>query len=121
MNERIPIDENELVPVAMQIILNAGDARLEAGKALDKVELGEFEAANEYILNAREYIRQAHSAQTDVIQNEAKGISYQPCLLFIHAQDTLMTIISEVSFAERLVHLFKVFDDKINAIKTEGK
>lgn len=104
---------NELVEVAMQIILNAGDARNEVGKALDLVKEENFEKAKENIICAKEFIRLAHVAQTEVIQNEASGKEYKPCMLFTHAQDTLMTINSEVILAEKLVDMFEIIIKKI--------
>lgn len=105
--------ENELVTVAMQIILNAGDARNFAISALDNVKKGDFNVAREKIKEAKEYIRLSHVSQTEIIQNETRGETYEPCLLFTHAQDTLMTINSEVILAEQLVELFEIVYKKI--------
>lgn len=109
------IMENELVAVAMQIILNAGDARTAAASALEAVKKENFEEAKEKIKAAKECIRLAHISQTEVIQNETRGKSYAPCLLFTHAQDTIMTINSEVMIAEQLVDLFEIVYKKIDS------
>jgi len=109
------LEENELIPVAMQIILHAGDARNSASEALDAVKKGDFELAKDKIEEAKKFIVLAHGAQTEIIQNETRGIKYEPCLLFTHAQDTLMTINSEVILAKNIVELFEIYDKKLNS------
>ncbi|MDF9824810.1 PTS system cellobiose-specific IIA component [Breznakia sp. PF5-3] len=102
------INENELVEVAMQIILHAGDARLKIEKALDEVKEFNFMKAKEVLIEAEECIRQAHVAQTQIIQNETSGKTYEASLLFNHAQDTLMTIMSEEKIAKQMVEVAEV-------------
>lgn len=110
-------EDNKLIPVAMQIILHAGDARTKANQALDAVEVNDYEKATELIKEARENIAQAHQAQTDIIQGEAAGEVYDPCLLFTHAQDTLMTIMTEVNLTERLIQLFNGLNSRFEALE----
>lgn len=107
------IMENELVTVAMQIILHAGDARLKVEEALKEAKQFHFEEAKKQMALAEECIHQAHVAQTEVIQNETRGKTYEPCLLFAHAQDTLMTIMSEFNLAKQLIEFFEVMNNKI--------
>lgn len=104
------MDENNvLVKVAFNIILFAGNARSKANVALDFLKNKDFENARKNIEEARKEITAAHREQTDIIQAEAAGESHEPCLLFTHAQDTLMTIMSEVNLAEKLIDLFEAF------------
>ena len=108
------IMENELVNVAMQIILHAGDARLRVEDALAQVKQFHFDEAKQKIAEAEECIHQAHVAQTEVIQNETRGKTYEPCLLFAHAQDTLMTVMSEIHLTEKMLSVFERFYDRMN-------
>lgn len=76
---------NELVNVAMQIILHAGDARLRVEDALAQAKQFHFDEAKQKIAAAEECIRQAHVAQTEVIQNETRGKPMSPvCCLHMH-------------------------------------
>lgn len=100
---------NPLVPVAMQIIIHAGDARTKANQALDALSERNFEVARERMAEARQEIVLAHQAQTEVIQSEASGEKVDGGVLFAHAQDTLMTVMSEVNLSERLIQLFEAF------------
>ena len=61
---------------------------------------------------AEEEIVLAHKAQTEVIQNEMSGQGYDYSLLFTHAQDTLMTIKSELTFSKELIDVLKIIDER---------
>lgn len=106
-------EENELIQVAMQIILHAGDARIKTEEALAHAKKFEFDQSDICLQEAQECLHQAHISQTGVIQNETRGQVYVPCLLFNHAQDTLMTIMSESKIAKELIEMFKILDEKI--------
>lgn len=103
---------SQLVEAAMQIILNAGDARLKIKEAMKQAKSFCFAAAKEELAAAQEYILLAHQSQTEVIQNEARGHSYEYSLLFTHAQDTLMTIMSELNMAREMIEFFEIMYQK---------
>lgn len=106
-------EQNELVTVAMKIILNAGNARNSAADALAASKQFDFDLADKKIKEAEEAIVQAHKAQTKIIQNEASGHSYTYSLLFTHAQDTLMTINSELRLAKELIDVLRIVQNKV--------
>ncbi|MCI8565419.1 MAG: PTS lactose/cellobiose transporter subunit IIA [Lachnospiraceae bacterium] len=105
--------ENELVSVAMQIILHAGDSRIKLTEALKHARAFDFEQAERAMEEAKEEIVLAHNSQTEIIQGEAGGTHYEYSLLFTHAQDTLMTINSEVRMAQEMIQVLKVIAEKI--------
>lgn len=105
-------EENELIQVAMQIILHAGNGRTKAQEAIGFAKKMDFENARKAMEEARGNIVLAHKAQTTVIQNEAAGNSYEPCLLFTHAQDHLMTITSEINLTKDLIDFFEIAMNK---------
>lgn len=106
-------EENKLINVAMEIIINAGNARTKASQALDSAMDGNFEAAEQLMRGAKEDIKKAHNAQTDIIQDEASGKKHELLLLFIHAQDTVMTIISEYNMTEKMIKMYqKICSDR---------
>ena len=101
-------DNDKVVQVAMQIVISAGDARNAAGKALDCVAAFDFAGAKEHMEEANNHICAAHNAQTEMIQSEIAGTeTIQPSLLFNHAQDTLMTINSEVNLVQSMIRLYR--------------
>lgn len=104
-------DNKTIINVAMEIILHAGDARNESQNSLAKAKLGNFEEAEQLLANAKKDITLAHNAQTTVIQNTVNEKDVKVPLLFIHAQDTLMTIMSEINMTKELVAMYKFIMD----------
>lgn len=109
--------QETVVNNAMQIILNAGDARLACKEALDAIADGNLELAEEKMKIANSKIVVAHRIQTDAIQDETRGEHSEYSLLFAHAQDTLMTIYSEINIAKQLIKIFKAYDKRISALE----
>lgn len=99
--------DDELTTIAMQIILAAGDARNKASEAVDRLLADEEDAVDALIAEARADLQEAHRAQTGVIQAEAAGTKHEITLLFVHAQDTLMTITTEVNNYEKLIAAYR--------------
>ena len=93
----------QTVQAAMSIILNAGDARVACKEALDAISAFDFETAEAKLKVSHEKITAAHKVQTDAIQGETRGEESEYSLLFAHAQDTLMTIYSEINIAKQLL------------------
>ena len=112
-------EENELISVAMQIILHAGDARVKVREGLQEAKRFDFEKAEALMEEAEKAFVLAHKAQTEIIQNEASGESYEFSLLFAHAQDTLMTIHSELRMAKEMVDILKIIEEKTKRDKEE--
>lgn len=104
---------------AMQIILHAGDARKYCMEALKAIETSDFETAEEKMVLANEEIVQAHHIQTDAITAETSGEEGHYSVLFAHAQDTLMTIYSELNIAKRMLAIFKTYDQRIQQIEQQ--
>ena len=102
-------ENNELILSAMGILTHAGDARLHTKEALKYVQALQFEKADACLKEAKKEITQAHAAQTEIIQAEARGVQYEYCMLFNHAQDTLMTINTEIELCSSLIDTFRSF------------
>lgn len=103
---------------AMTIILHAGDARNACMSALNALAEDDFETAEINLTIAQQEITKAHKAQTDEIQEEAAGEKESEySLLFTHAQDTLMTVMSEINIAKSLLKICRNVDNKINSLK----
>lgn len=107
------LEDNPLVPVAMEIILKAGDARNEITAALKSAKAFDFDAAQEHLAAANDHIVGAHQAQTEVIQAEMAGETHELALVFIHAQDTLMTIKSELTLGTEMVAMYQLIAEKL--------
>jgi len=109
--------EDEKVQAAMQIILNAGDARVKCKEALDAIAISDFVLAKENMKDAQAKITKAHIVQTDVLQAECSGEPIEYSVLFAHAQDTLMTINSEIIIAKQMIKIFESYEKRIAALE----
>lgn len=106
---------------AMQIILHAGEARKLCMDALKDIEKSNFDGAKERMKLANAEIVIAHRVQTNCIQKETEGEKGEYSVLFAHAQDTLMTIYSEINLAKRLIDIFESFNQRLIQLEMTNK
>ena len=105
-------EKKDINCIAMEVIMNAGDGRDKVDQALDEIAGGDFARAEALLGEAETFIVKAHNAQTDVIQSQVSGETMEYSLLFIHAQDTIMTITTELRMAKKMLLIFKKLMDK---------
>jgi len=101
----------------MQIIMSAGDARVSCNDALKAIAEGNVESARELIKKAEGQIAEAHHVQTDAIQGSIGGETQAYSLLFAHAQDTLMTVYSEIHMTKQLLLIFEGYEQRIRTLE----
>ena len=107
----------ETIQTAMQIILHAGDARLKTSEALSCLKAFDIEKAKELLAAANEDIVKAHQSQTDALQKESNGEEIEYSILFSHAQDTFMTVNSEINIAQQLVEICEGIDERFKKLE----
>lgn len=61
---------------------------------------------------AKDEITKAHRLQTEMIQGTIEDDDLETTLLFSHAQDTLMTIYSELNMANAMLRLYRKLASK---------
>lgn len=105
---------------AMAIILPCGEARTKIRGALDRAHQGDETGALELLDAAREKLKEGHQAQTDIVQGEAGGEQQRYSVLFTHAQDILMTAMSEESLARQLVGYAVATERRLAALETRA-
>ncbi|WP_026679224.1 PTS lactose/cellobiose transporter subunit IIA [Fictibacillus gelatini] len=98
-----PTFENEI----FQMIAHGGNARSLAYEALTAAENYDFEKAEELMKEVQQEMLIAHKTQTKLIQEELNGSKIEKSLLLIHAQDHLMTAISEQKLIEHMIRIIK--------------
>lgn len=103
--EIINMENMELV--IFEIIANGGNAKALVFDAVKAAEEGKFEEADALMKEADEFLTLAHNTQTKILQEEASGQKTEVSVLFVHAQDHLMTAIESRSWAERYILLNK--------------
>lgn len=108
-----------VVEAAMNIILNAGDAREDNLLAIDAMVNADLEKAKTYLKEAEGKITEAHKIQTNQIQDEVRGKKSEYSLLFAHAQDTMMTINSEILLTKSFMKVFDAFDERLKQLEAK--
>ncbi len=103
----------QIAKTAMEIIIHAGDARLLLYQALKLIAENNYILAAEKMDAAKKKMMEAHKVHTDMIQSEARGEKIEYTILFTHAQDTLMTINSEMELSKSLIKIFESLDKRI--------
>ena len=98
--------------IAMEVIMNAGDGRDKVDEALAAMAEGRLEQADALLREAEQLTAKAHNAQTEVVQSQVSGEDTEYSLLFVHAQDTVMTITTELRMAQKLLPIVKMLLDK---------
>lgn len=103
--EKITLEE--LASISMNVIMHAGSARDYVYQAVEKASAREFDEADQLMIEANKEIIIAHKAQTKTLQKEAEGVEFPFSPLFAHAQDTLMTVKSEMNVMREIIKLYK--------------
>lgn len=101
------MSDEERIQEAMKIILFAGNARVHCMNALRAIEDENIDLAHVEMKLSNQEIVSAHKIQTNAISEETQGKKTEYSLLFAHAQDTLMTIYSEINITKRLIKIFE--------------
>jgi PTS system cellobiose-specific IIA component len=100
----------ELELAIMNIIINAGDCKNHAYMALNSVNEGNYEEAEKEMELANDALAKAHEGQTMFLHKEANGEKVDISVLFVHAQDHLMTAITEKNLIEQIMELRKIIN-----------
>lgn len=107
----------QVVDKAMEIIMHAGDARLAYKMALDYLVEGQFKESQMKLKEAESEILLSHQVQTDCIQGAVRGDDFEYNVLFAHAQDTLMTIYSEITVVKQLIAMYERLDKRLKKLE----
>lgn len=93
--------------IVMNIIINAGEAKGYMYEALSKAKEGNFDEVDSLIEKAEEALGKAHDIQTSLLTREASGDNIKVSILFVHAQDHLMTCMSEKNLITEIIEFRK--------------
>lgn len=89
----------------MQIIMNSANAKGLIYEAMSLSKEEDFEGARKKLVEANDAINDAHTSQTAWLTAEARGESNGISALLVHAQDHLMTTMSEMNMITEMIAL----------------
>lgn len=103
--------------ISMELIANAGDAKMLAKQALDHAREGKFDECDELLKQADEAINKAHKVQMDLLTAMAQGKAVTADVLLVHAQDHLMTTMVYIDMVRELEEAYRQIRDLKKAIQ----
>ncbi|WP_430308120.1 PTS lactose/cellobiose transporter subunit IIA [Robertmurraya massiliosenegalensis] len=102
------VDES-LEMIAFQMISNVGSAKSIVMEALYAAKEGDFELAEEKIAESQKYFVEGHKIHATLIQREAAGNKVEFSLLFMHAEDQLMSAETITELVKEMIEMYKRF------------
>ncbi|AYE36696.1 PTS lactose/cellobiose transporter subunit IIA [Borrelia turcica IST7] len=112
MNKKEYTIEELIDEVSMPIVAYAGEAKSFLREALAHAKVGDYEKSREIIEESRASIAKAHEAHRDVVKySTINPDSIKTPFILIHAEDHLMSAISELSIFEELIQVYKVINE----------
>ncbi|CAM9150079.1 PTS lactose/cellobiose transporter subunit IIA [Mycoplasma marinum] len=96
--------------VSFEIITKAGGAKSSAMEALYLAKDKDYEAAAKKMKESNDEIAQASHAHMDVIVEEAQGVNHEFKVLFLHAEDQLLTTQTLILLVGEMIEMYKKFD-----------
>ncbi|WNZ73050.1 PTS lactose/cellobiose transporter subunit IIA [Borreliella garinii] len=112
MNNKIFSIEELIDKISMPVVAYAGEAKSFLREALEYAKNKDYEKADLSIQESRNSIAKAHEAHRKIIKQSATNPrSVKPPFILIHAEDHLMSAISELSIFEELINVYKIINE----------
>lgn len=96
--------ENEI----FELISHTGEARANIFNSLEESRVKNLAKSEEFMKLADEKMVEAHNMQTRLIQEDIQADGIDVSLLMVHAQDQLMTAMSEQYLVKKMIEMYDV-------------
>lgn len=94
--------------ISFSIISNVGTAKSLVIEALYAAKEGKFELAQKKLDESKQYFTKGHKVHSSLIQKEASGESINFSLIFMHAEDQLMSAETISLLVEEMIEMYKI-------------
>lgn len=92
------------------LILQGGTARSLAMQAIDQAASGSYQQSEEMMSQAHEALSHAHDYHSLLTQDHIEETILPTPLLLMHGQDHLMSAITTIDMADRMIQLYHRLD-----------
>ncbi len=99
--------DNSMDMIGFQIISNVGTAKSLVMEALYAAKEGDFTLAEEKLAESKQYFVEGHKVHASLIQKEAAGEKVEISLLFMHAEDQMMSTETITELVKELIEMYK--------------
>lgn len=106
------MEDQQNLEAVMGLIMYGGNAKSDAMEAIAAAKTGDFELADQKIIDAEASLVQAHHSQTGMLTQEAQGDHIEITLLTVHSQDHLMTAIAFTDLAKEIIELYRRIENE---------
>ena len=97
----------DLETIIMELLVNAGAARSSALTALQQARKGDFDGAEKSMAESREFVKHAHTIQTQLIGIDEGSGKLPVNLITVHSQDHLMNAMVIQALAGDMIELYR--------------
>lgn len=97
--------------IAFNIIGTVGSAKSKVMESMQKARTGKFEESEQLIKEANEFLIQGEKEHFQVITQEAKDKNVELTLLFMHAEDQLISTVTLRDMANEIVENYRMMYD----------
>jgi PTS system cellobiose-specific IIA component len=80
-------------------------------EALQAAKTSDFEQAEENLTEANQYFVEGHKVHASLIQKEAAGEAVEFSMLFIHAEDQLMSTETITTLVREMIEMYKKMEE----------
>lgn len=98
---------DDMQAVAFEIIAQVGTAKSMYMEALQMAKRGDFDGAESTVKEADEIFGKAHGAHFALIQKESKGEELPFSILFMHAEDQMLSAETIKILVEELIQIYE--------------
>lgn len=103
----------ELELISFQIISAVGSARSNFIQAIQAAKSGDFDRADALIKEGEAFFNEGHKAHMQVLTMQANGETLNMDLLFIHAEDQMMSAESFKIVALEFIDVYQKFKENL--------
>ncbi|KAJ3615893.1 hypothetical protein Zmor_012216 [Zophobas morio] len=93
--------------ISFGIVAMSGEARGLMMEAVQKSKMKLFDEANDLIRQSEDKLIEAEKKHMDAVVEEAQGIKHEFSILFVHAEDQLLTTQTLLLVAREFIELYK--------------
>lgn len=94
--------------IIMELVVNGGNARSLALKAVEAAKEKDFQKAEELMEESGDFLGRAHQFQTTLIQGEITGNKTEISMILIHGQDHLMNAMTVNELAAQMIEMYRI-------------
>ncbi|WP_024655192.1 PTS lactose/cellobiose transporter subunit IIA [Borrelia hispanica] len=111
MNKKKYSIEKLIDDISMPVVAYSGEAKSFLREALEYAKAGNYNKSTEIIEKSRKSIEKAHGEHRHIIQYLTNNPDIKTPFILIHAEDHLMSAMSELSIFEEFISLYKIINE----------